>query len=409
MINTQSVDFKELPLRIIWAAGILTLFGLIVLKSISQHNSGTFLHNPFFKQIIFLIPALIGAVGVLYIPRYSIHKYAYAIYLLGIILVLLPFSGNPHAGTYRWLNIGFSLSIQPSEFAKVFIIISLARYLSDHNLQMRHFTSIIIPIIMVLIPTAIVMNQPDLGTAIVMLAPVLPMLYWSGARPFYLFLVLAPLLSMLTAFHNIAFTIWAFVLGLTIVIARPNRLMSIGLFFGNIFLGLFSPFLWNSLTPYQQGRIITFINPEVDPLGAAYQIIQSKTAIGSGGIFGKGWGEGTQTHLKFLPVQESDFILSVIGEEFGFISVSIILILFGFLISQVVKHSFFSKDRFSSLALIGFATVLLSHVFVNTAMTVGLIPVKGLPFPFISAGGSFLIASYLMIGFILKLSVNYTE
>ena len=409
MINTQSVDFKELPLRIIWAAGILTLFGLIVLKSISQHNSGTFFHNPFFKQIIFLIPALIGAVGVLYIPRYSIHKYAYAIYALGIILVLLPFSGNPHAGTYRWLNIGFSLSIQPSEFAKVFIIISLARYLSDHNLQMRHFTSIIIPIIMVLIPTAIVMNQPDLGTAIVMLAPVLPMLYWSGARPFYLFLVLAPLLSMLTAFHNIAFTIWAFVLGLTIVIARPNRLMSIGLFFGNIFLGLFSPFLWNSLTPYQQGRIITFINPEVDPLGAAYQIIQSKTAIGSGGIFGKGWGEGTQTHLKFLPVQESDFILSVIGEEFGFISVSIILILFGFLISQVVKHSFFSKDRFSSLALIGFATVLLSHVFVNTAMTVGLIPVKGLPFPFISAGGSFLIASYLMIGFILKLSVNYTE
>ena len=409
MINTQSVDFKELPLKIIWAAGILTLFGLIVLKSISQHNSGTFFHNPFFKQIIFLIPALIGAVGVLYIPRYSIHKYAYAIYALGIILVLLPFSGNPHAGTYRWLNIGFSLSIQPSEFAKVFIIISLARYLSDHNLQMRHFTSIIIPIIMVLIPTAIVMNQPDLGTAIVMLAPVLPMLYWSGARPFYLFLVLAPLLSMLTAFHNIAFTIWAFVLGLTIVIARPNRLMSIGLFFGNIFLGLFSPFLWNSLTPYQQGRIITFINPEVDPLGAAYQIIQSKTAIGSGGIFGKGWGEGTQTHLKFLPVQESDFILSVIGEEFGFISVSIILILFGFLISQVVKHSFFSKDRFSSLALIGFATVLLSHVFVNTAMTVGLIPVKGLPFPFISAGGSFLIASYLMIGFILKLSVNYTE
>ena len=138
MINTQSVDFKELPLKIIWATGILTLFGLIVLKSISQHNSGTFLHNPFFKQIIFLIPALIGAVGVLYIPRYSIHKYAYAIYFLGIILVLLPFSGNPHAGTYRWLNIGFSLSIQPSEFAKVFIIISLARYLSDHNLQMRH-------------------------------------------------------------------------------------------------------------------------------------------------------------------------------------------------------------------------------------------------------------------------------
>ncbi len=409
MRKSQSFDFREVPVTIIWAVVLLTVVGLIVLKSISQHNSGAFLHNPFFKQIIFLIPALIGAVGVLYIPRYSIHKYAYAIYALGIILVLLPFSGNPHAGTYRWLNIGFSLSIQPSEFAKVFIIISLARYLSDHNLQMKNFTSIIIPIIMVLIPTAIVMNQPDLGTAIVMLTPVLPMLYWSGARPFYLFLVLAPLLSMLTAFHNIAFTIWAFVLGLTIVIARPNRLMSIGLFFGNIFLGLFSPFLWNSLTPYQQGRIITFINPEVDPLGAAYQIIQSKTAIGSGGIFGKGWGEGTQTHLKFLPVQESDFILSVIGEELGFITISLVLIVFGFLVAQIMRQSFLSKDRFSSLALIGIATIFMAHVFVNTAMTVGLIPVKGLPFPFISAGGSFLITSYLMLGMILKLSVNYSD
>ena len=160
---------------------------------------------------------------------------------------------------------------------------------------------------------------------------------------------------------------------------------------------------------YQQNRILTFINPEKDPLGAAYQIIQSKTAIGSGGILGKGWGEGTQTHLKFLPVQDSDFILSVIGEEMGFIMISTVLIVIGYLITQILKRSFLSKDRFSSLALIGIATILLSHVFVNTAMTVGLIPVKGLPFPFISAGGSFLIVSYIMVGLVLKLSVNYTD
>jgi rod shape determining protein RodA len=214
---------------------------------------------------------------------------------------------------------------------------------------------------------------------------------------------------MLMAFHNMAFTIWAIVLGVTIFIARPKTIMSFGLFFGNIFIGLLSPFLWNSLTSYQQNRILTFINPEKDPLGAAYQIIQSKTAIGSGGLFGKGWGDGTQTHLKFLPVQESDFILSVIGEELGFITISVILIVFGYLIVQIMKQSYLSKDRFSSLALIGFATIFLSHVFVNTAMTVGLIPVKGLPFPFISAGGSFLIACYLMVGLILKLSVNYSD
>tara|TARA_Y100000758_G_scaffold271534_1_gene214037 strand:- start:143 stop:787 length:645 start_codon:yes stop_codon:yes gene_type:complete len=214
---------------------------------------------------------------------------------------------------------------------------------------------------------------------------------------------------MVTAFHTTAFTLWALVLGVVILAERPKLMLSLFLFFGNIFLGLLSPYVWNSLTLYQQNRILTFINPEKDPLGAAYQIIQSKTAIGSGGLLGKGWGEGTQTHLKFLPVQDSDFILSVIGEEMGFMMISTILIVIGYLIMQILKRSFLSKDRFSSLALIGIAAILLAHVFVNTAMTVGLIPVKGLPFPFLSAGGSFLIASYIMVGLVLKLSVNYTD
>ena len=409
MIGSQSFELKDLPIKIIWAVVFLSTIGLIVLKSISQHHIGGVFQNPFSKQLLFMVPSVIGTIIILFVPRYTIHKYAYALYAISVIFVILPFFGSPHAGTYRWLNIGLPFAIQPSEFAKIFTAIALARYLSDHNLEMKHFISIIIPIILVLIPTSIVMNQPDLGTAIVILTPVLPMLYWSGARPFYLFLLLAPLFSMVMAFHNMAFTIWAIVLGVTIFIARPKTIMSFGLFFGNIFIGLLSPFLWNSLTSYQQNRILTFINPEKDPLGAAYQIIQSKTAIGSGGLFGKGWGDGTQTHLKFLPVQESDFILSVIGEELGFITISVILIVFGYLIVQIMKQSYLSKDRFSSLALIGFATIFLSHVFVNTAMTVGLIPVKGLPFPFISAGGSFLIACYLMFGLILKLSVNYSD
>ena len=193
-------------------------------------------------------------------------------YVFGIIFVLLPFIGNPHVGTYRWLNLGLPFSIQPSEFAKVFTTLALARYLSDHTLQMKQFTSIIIPIGLALVPTLIVMNQPDLGTAIVMMTPILPMLYWSGARPFYLFLVLAPIFSMVTAFHTTAFTLWALLLGVVIITSRPNLLLSLFLFFGNIFLGLLSPYAWKSLTLYQQNRILTFINPEKDPLGAAYQI-----------------------------------------------------------------------------------------------------------------------------------------
>ena len=163
------------------------------------------------------------------------------------------------------------------------------------------------------------------------------------------------------------------------------------------------------LSPYQQNRVLTFIYPEKDPLGAAYQIIQSKTAIGSGGFFGKGWGEGTQTHLKFLPVQESDFILSVIGEELGFIIIAIILITFGYLLNTIISYSFLSKDKFSSLILLGLGSIILAHVFVNTAMTVGLIPVKGLPLPFISAGGTFLVTSYVMIGLIMRFSIHYSD
>ena len=409
MILSKIFSFSELPFKIIWSVLFLTFIGLITLYSISQHHQGPMLLNPFKKQLLFLIPALLICFLIICIPRYSIHKYSYAFYFIGIIIVVLPFFNTSHAGTYRWLDFGLPFTIQPSEFAKVFTVIALARYLSDNTLRMKRFTSIIIPIFFAFIPTFIVINQPDLGTSIVMMAPVLPMLYWAGAKPFYLFLILAPVLSMLTAFNSLVFTLWAIILGGVIFFSRTRMVMSLFLFFGNIFLGLLSPLMWNSLSTYQQNRILTFINPEKDPLGAAYQIIQSKTAIGSGGLFGKGWGAGTQTHLKFLPVQESDFILSVIGEEMGFFMILLILYVVGYLITQIVKKSYNSKDRFSSLALIGIATIVLAHVFVNTAMTVGLIPVKGLPFPLISAGGSFLISTYIMIGLVLKLSINYTD
>ena len=409
MILNKSFSYSELPFKIIWSAIFLCFIGLVILKSISQNHTGSLLSNPFTKQIIFLIPAFFLSILIIHIPRYSIHKYSYAFYFLGVLIVILPFFSQPHAGTYRWLNFGLPFSIQSSEFAKIFTTIALARYLSDNTLHMKKFTSVIIPIILVLIPTLIVLNQPDLGTSIVMMAPILPMLYWSGARPFYLFLILAPVFSMLTAFDTTVFSVWAIILGITIIASRPILAVSLFLFFGNIFLGLLSPLMWNSLSTYQQNRILTFINPEKDPLGAAYQIIQSKTAIGSGGILGKGWGEGTQTHLKFLPVQESDFILSVLGEEMGFVFIFIVLSTVGYMITQIIKSSYESKDRFSSLALIGIATILLAHVFVNTAMTVGLIPVKGLPFPFISAGGSFLVTSFIMIGLVSKLSVNYVD
>ena len=401
-------SFNDAPWKILFSSLFLSLIGLIALNSISHQNT-TIIQNPFYKQLFFLFIALFSFSFSFITPKYIIHKYAYIIYWAGVFIVILPFFGNPHAGTYRWLDIGLPFNFQPSEFSKIFTVIALSRYLSDNNLKIKKFRSIIIPIIIALFPALIVLNQPDLGTSLVMLSIIFPMLYWAGARPFYLFLLVAPILSILSAFNVILFSIWALIMAIVIFHAKTKIIAGVSYFFGNIFFGLFARPIWEMLNPYQQNRVLTFIYPEKDPLGAAYQIIQSKTAIGSGGFFGKGWGQGTQTHLKFLPVQESDFILSVIGEELGFILIAIILTTFGYLLNTIIRYSFLSKDKFSSLILIGLASVLLAHIFVNTAMTVGLIPVKGLPLPFISAGGTFLITSYLMIGLIMRFSVHYSD
>jgi rod shape determining protein RodA len=408
MILLKKPNIHDAPWGILFSALFLTFIGLIALNSISHQNT-TIIQNPFYKQLFFLFIAFFSFSFSFITPKYIIHKYAVIIYGVGIFIVILPFFGSPHAGTYRWLNVGLPFNFQPSEFVKIFSVIALARYLSDNNLKIYKFRSIVLPILIALFPALIVLNQPDLGTALVMLSIVFPMLYWAGARPFYLFLLIAPILSILTAFDVILFSMWALIIAIVIFYARTKIIAGVGYFFGNIFFGLLARPIWDMLNSYQQNRIITFVYPEKDPLGAAYQIIQSKTAIGSGGFFGKGWGYGTQTHLKFLPVQESDFILSVIGEELGFIIIATILITFGYLLNTIIRYSFLSKDKFSSLILLGLGSIILAHVFVNTAMTVGLIPVKGLPLPFISAGGTFLVTSYLMIGLIMRFSIHYSD
>lgn len=379
----------------------LLLLGLMSLYSISilqEENSS----NAFTKQILFLGPAIILMFIMTILSKRFIHKYIYLFYCLIILLVLLPFFGQETAGTYRWINFGFSFGLQPSEIAKWVIVITLAKYLSDNNLQVHKFSSNIIPFFIAIIPTVIVLNQPDLGTAFVMMVPVIPMLYWVGARPYHLFLIIAPLLSIITAFNVIVFTIWSTIVAIIVFRSMDKLWNGVTIFFFNVFLGLMFPILWNFLRPFQKNRILTFFNPEIDPLGAGYHIIQSKTALGSGGLIGKGLGGGTQSQLKFLPVQESDFIVSVIGEELGMISLVIMLLLFALLVIKMINLSYSALDRFSGLIIIGIASIFLSHVFINCSMATGLMPVKGLPLPFISYGGSFLISSFMMVGLVLN-------
>ena len=384
-----------IPVIFLVSLGMLSLYSIVMVQEQAPPNA-------FSKQSFFLIPSFIMLVTMTILSKRLIHKYIYVFYVLVIFAVLLPFFGDKVSGTYRWINFGLPFDLQPSEISKWIIVLVLARYLSDNNLQMNHFNSNIFPFIIALIPTIIVLNQPDLGTAFVMMSPIIPMLYWVGARPFHLFLIVAPLLSILSAFNVVVFYFWAFSLALIIYVSKPKLIKGIGLYFSNIFLGLIFPLVWNSLRPYQQNRVLTFINPEIDPLGAGYHIIQSKTALGSGGFLGKGWGQGTQTHLKFLPVQESDFIVSAIGEELGFIVLFFMISLFFWFISKILRLALNASDRFSGLTLVGLSSIFMAHIFVNSAMASGLMPVKGLPLPFISYGGSFLLSSFMMLGLILN-------
>ena len=250
-------QLKASPTIILINVFVLLFIGLMSLYSISVLQKEN-LSNAFFKQLLFLGPAIILMIIMTVLSKRFIHKYIYALYGLIIVLVMLPFIGQETAGTYRWINLGLSFGFQPSEIAKWVIVITLARYLSDNNLQVRKFSSNILPFVIAIIPTFIVLNQPDLGTAVVMMIPVIPMLYWVGARPYHLFLIVAPLFSILTAFNVVVFTIWTIVVGLIIYKSMDKLWNGVTIFFFNIFLGLMFPLFWNFLRPFQRNRILTF-------------------------------------------------------------------------------------------------------------------------------------------------------
>ena len=379
----------------------LISFSLITLYSISD-NPLSF-NSSFYRQCIFLIFSSIVFIVIKNIPIKIIHDNSTLIFIATLILCIIPFFLPRVEYTYRWIDLGF-FYIQPSEYLKCATVIVIAKYLSNHQLEVKDNAIIIVPSLLTILSAFIVLNQPDLGTAAIIFAPLLPMLLWAGVGNFTIFLMIAPIFTVLAASNIISFSIWAFVMFCFFLTFQATIVNKFLLYFANIFTGLLTPFLWNNLADYQKQRILTFLDPDLDPMGSAYHIIQSITAIGSGGLFGKGWGAGSQTQLKFLPVQESDFILSVIAEEFGFFGISIVMFLCFFLIKTLLDIAFRSSDYFASLVIIGLASILLSHIFINSAMTIGLMPVKGLPIPFISAGGSFLLSCFIMIALVVNFS-----
>ena len=382
----------------------LITFGLITLYSISSDPLS--LNSSFTRQVIFIIFSLFIFLILNQINIKTIHDNSTIIYIFSVMLCFVPFFLAPVENTYRWIDFGF-FYIQPGEYLKCATIILIAKYLSNHQLEVKESYIVAIPILIALLSSFIVLNQPDLGTAVIIFAPVLPMMLWAGVNGFTLFLLIAPVITIIAASNNMIFNIWGVLMFIIFLAFQGSLLKRILIYFANIFTGLLFPFFWNDfLNGYQRQRFIDFFNPDIDPMGSSYHIIQSITAIGSGGLFGKGWGQGSQTQLKFLPVQESDFILSVIAEEFGFFGIAVIMFLFFMLVKTLLDIAFKSSDYFSSLVIIGLTSILFSHIFVNSAMTIGLMPVKGLPTPFVSAGGSFMLLCFIILSLVTNFSKN---
>ena len=384
----------------------LILIGIVAIQSATVDSGSQMKETNFQKQIIWAILGLLIYFSISLINFRFLYALAYFALLVGILLVLLTYIPAISKGASgRWIGFG-GLTIQPSEFMKVFLIIGLARLLTDNIKNLSKPKSLILPFIIAGVVTLLVLRQPDLGTAMVFPAILFPMLFWSAVPVMTLFLIIAPIISLLSAFNLISFVFWIGLILLLLWFARKSLRFIVLMFLLNVSVGLVTPMMWNNIRPYQQKRILTYVNKQLDPRGSGYQVLQSKVAIGSGGMYGKGLGDGTQSQLKFLPEQHTDFIISLIGEELGFIGVSTVLLLFFFLLAKIINKASNSKNVFESLVLIGISALLLFQIFINIGMTTGLVPVTGLPLPFISYGGSSLLAMMILMGLVQSVSRN---
>jgi len=383
---------------------ILIFIGLIAIYSASYHVESPVLKANFTRQIVWFLLSTVFMIAAIVAPIRTFHVSAYGLYGFTIFLLVLTLVMN-HGHVARWITIG-SIRFQPAEFAKISVILALARYLSHERRNLNDIKDIAIAFGFVLLPFILIARQPDLGTAFVLIAVLLTVIFWAGLPSFFLFLAIAPIMVMIASFNFYTYFIAMVLIGLALFIFKPRFYMSIIIIVVNIIVGIITPLLWIHLHEYQQHRILTFLGLEIDPQGLSYQVIQSKVAIGSGGFWGKGLLQGTQTQLRFLPEQHTDFVFSVIGEELGFIGSLVVMILFLIILLRGIYIAAKVRNKFSSLMVIGATATLGFHIVVNIGMTVGMMPVTGLPLPFLSYGGSFFIVSMILIGFIINASIR---
>ena len=389
---------------------LLSVTGIAFVYSATSMPSAAAEHGLYLKQLVWLVIALVGG-GIAAAVPYRIYmgRSAWLLYGLGLaLLVATLFVGHVGLGAQRWLGWG-PFKFQPSELAKIATVILLANFLAERRLDLTQLHTLARPCIAAAIPMALVLKQPDLGTSITFLMILFTMLYWAGLPLLYLFLLVSPIINIAASFFLPAWILFAAILSGVLYRSRL-RLAPILLVVGvNLVVGIVTPQVWSHLEPYQRQRIATFLDPAADPYGAGYQIIQSKIAIGSGQAVGKGYLQGSQKALAFLPEQHTDFIFSVVGEEMGFVGAAAVTLLYLYLILRGLRIAHRARNRFGSLVAIGLTSIFLYHVLVNICMTVGLAPVTGLPLPLLSYGGTSLLTSFLQVGLIQNIAVRWRE
>ncbi len=341
--------------------GVVTIYSATLA---SEHN-GSFTTNPLvIRQAFYAGIGLAGMVAAVFFDYRRLERYAYVIYALALVmLIMVPIMGTVGGGARRWINLGV-VSVQPSEMIKVGLVVALARYFhrarATGDLRLRDVAP---AFVMLAIPAVLILAQPDLGTVGVVTIVFFSVLFFAGLR-LRSFLLLA------------------------------------------IIGGAAIPLLWGHLKPYQQQRVMTFLSPEMDPLGAGYHVIQSKIAIGSGMFWGKGYLHGTQNKLNFLPEQHTDFIFSVFAEEWGYVGGLVWVVLYAALVLRGLQISYRAKDRFGSLLAFGIVAIIFWQVVINVGMTSGILPVVGIPLPFVSYGGSSLTSMMMALGLVINVNMR---
>ena len=370
----------------------------------------------FARQLVWALAGIAVMIAAIFVPyRYyeTLAVLFFAASLLLLVLVLLL----PSRGASRWIAIG-PFGLQPSEFMKPALVFLLARFLAEKRKDPNRLRVLAATLLFVAIPFVLVRRQPDLGTALVYPAVLLPILYWRGLDAGALALFVTPAVSAFLVIYSewrlgagypfLLLLFFVFILVLAYV-RRRRILQSIMLVGINLGVMLTVPVLWSRLHVYQQKRVLAFLRPESDILGAGWQVYQSKVSIGSGGFAGKHYLHGTQKLLAFLPERHSDFVFAVLAEELGFIGAMVIVVLFGIIMVRAVLLAAKMKSRFASLAAIGICSYFAFHVIVNIGMAIGLAPVTGLPLPFMSYGGSSMLVSCFLVGVLLDMSVRFYE